>query len=56
MILSVDMAHAAHPNYLNKHDKHHSPQMNGGLVIKTNVNQRYATSGVTGFFIRELGK
>lgn len=55
MILSVDMAHAVHPNYASKHDKHHSPQMNSGLVIKTNVNQRYATSGITGFIVRELG-
>eukprot|EP01036_Dinobryon_divergens_P023860 gene23860-32249_t len=50
------MAHAVHPNYASKHEKNHSPQMNGGLVIKTNTNQRYATSGVSGFFTRELGR
>ncbi|KAJ1417252.1 peptidase M18 [Ochromonadaceae sp. CCMP2298] len=30
--------------------------MNGGIVIKTNNNQRYTTNGVTGFFVRELGR
>lgn len=56
MIFSVDMAHAVHPNYASKHDKAHAPHMNGGVVIKTNVNQRYATGGVTGFFVRELAR
>jgi aspartyl aminopeptidase len=55
-ILSVDMAHAVHPNYASKHEKNHSPQMNGGMVIKTNANQRYATSGESGFFARELAR
>ena len=56
MILSVDMAHAVHPNYAAKHDKAHSPKMNAGVVIKHNSNQRYATSGVTAFLIRELAR
>mmetsp|Transcript_23394 Transcript_23394/g.32025 ORF Transcript_23394/g.32025 Transcript_23394/m.32025 type:complete len:121 (+) Transcript_23394:1173-1535(+) len=34
----------------------YSPAMNGGIVIKTNTNQRYATNGVTGFVARELGR
>jgi len=55
-VLSVDMAHAVHPNYANKHEKNHGPKMNGGVVIKTNQNQRYATNGVTGFIARELAR
>lgn len=55
-ILSVDMAHAVHPNYASKHEKHHSPLLNQGMVIKSNANQRYATSGITGFVARELGR
>ena len=56
MILSVDMAHAVHPNYANKHEKHHGPAINAGPVIKTNSNQRYATNGITGFLTREIGR
>ena len=56
MIFSVDMAHAVHPNYASKHEKEHSPQMNAGIVIKSNANQRYATTGVTAFLTREIAR
>lgn len=56
LIFSVDMAHAVHPNYASKHDPNHAPKMNNGVVIKSNSNQRYATNGVTGFFVRELAR
>ena len=56
LILSVDMAHAVHPNYASKHDSNHAPKMNHGVVIKSNANQRYSTNGVTGFFVRELAR
>jgi aspartyl aminopeptidase len=54
--LSSDMAHAVHPNYASKHEANHAPKLNGGVVIKTNQNQRYATNTITGFVIRELGR
>ena len=54
--LSIDQAHAVHPNYMSKHDPMHSPVMNGGMVVKSNANQRYATNSLTGFVIRELGR
>lgn len=55
-LLSVDMAHAVHPNYASKHEKGHGPKMNGGMVIKRNSNQRYATSAITGLIVRELAR
>eukprot|EP00546_Thalassionema_frauenfeldii_P012114 CAMPEP_0178918092 /NCGR_PEP_ID=MMETSP0786-20121207/13630_1 /TAXON_ID=186022 /ORGANISM="Thalassionema frauenfeldii, Strain CCMP 1798" /LENGTH=492 /DNA_ID=CAMNT_0020591755 /DNA_START=168 /DNA_END=1646 /DNA_ORIENTATION=+ len=55
-VLSVDQAHALHPNYKSKHEKNHQPQMNGGMVIKRNANQRYATNGVTGILVREIAR
>jgi aspartyl aminopeptidase len=54
--LSSDQAHAVHPNYASKHAKYHQPRMNEGMVIKRNSNQRYATSAVTGFLIREIAR
>ena len=39
-IMSIDQAHAIHPNYSSKHESSHAPKLNGGFVIKTNQNQR----------------
>jgi len=52
--LSIDQAHAVHPNYAAKHESNHAPQMNKGVVIKSNANQRYTTNGITGFIVREI--
>jgi aspartyl aminopeptidase len=54
MMISADNAHAIHPNYLDKHDEEHGPKLNGGLVIKTNANQRYATNSETSAIFRNL--
>ena len=54
VLLSVDNAHAVHPNYEDKHDPQHRPCLNGGPVIKYNANQRYATNSETAALFRNL--
>ncbi|MCX4915895.1 M18 family aminopeptidase [Streptomyces sp. NPDC060011] len=43
--LSSDTGHAVHPNYAERHDPTHHPRVNGGPILKVNVNNRYATDG-----------
>lgn len=47
LCVSADGAHAVHPNYPERHEPAHMPVLNGGPVIKTNVNVRYATEART---------
>lgn len=46
-LVSADNAHAIHPNHPELSDGENAPLMNGGIVIKHNANQRYATDGVS---------
>ena len=45
--ISADMAHAYHPNFPAAYEPDHKVKVNGGPVIKTNANQRYATGAET---------
>ncbi len=47
-MISADNAHAVHPNYVEKADPVNRPQMNKGIVIKYNANQKYTTDAVSG--------
>lgn len=40
---SVDLAHALHPNYPEKHEPRHLALLNHGIVIKSNAQHRYAS-------------
>jgi aspartyl aminopeptidase len=42
-LVSADMAHAQHPNFADYHDGQHAPRLNGGPVLKTHQEWRYAT-------------
>lgn len=56
MLVSCDNAHALHPNFADRHDGRHGPRLNGGPVIKSNVNQRYATNSETAARFRALAE
>jgi aspartyl aminopeptidase len=45
--ISADMAHAYHPNFPAAYEPSHKVIVNGGPVIKTNVNLRYTTNAET---------
>ena len=52
MLTSTDNAHGIHPNFADKHDARHGPQLNKGPVIKVNSNQAYATNSETSALFR----
>lgn len=53
-MLSADNAHAIHPNYPEKSDVLNHPQMNGGIVLKHNANQKYTTDARSAAVFRLL--
>ncbi len=46
-MVSADNAHAVHPNHPEMSDAKNSPVIGGGVVVKFNASQRYATDGVS---------
>ena len=53
-LISMDNAHAAHPNFMDKIDPGHEIHLNQGPVIKINANQRYATSSLSAAVYKEI--
>lgn len=53
-LVSSDVSHAIHPNYSSKHEENHAPKINGGIVIKTNASQRYASDAIGSFVVKKL--
>ncbi|OCH90718.1 aspartyl aminopeptidase [Obba rivulosa] len=53
-LISADMGHAVHPNFVSKHEENHAPKVNGGIVIKTNAKQRYASDSIGSFIVKKL--
>ena len=55
-MISADNAHAWHPNYSEKYDPTNHPVLGGGLVIKFNAAQKYASDAVSAAVFMEICK
>ena len=55
-MLSADNAHATHPNHPEYADSLNQVEMNKGIVIKFNANQKYTTDGVSAAMFHQLCK
>jgi aspartyl aminopeptidase len=54
LCVSADMAHAVHPNYVDRSEARHRVALDGGPVVKVNAQQRYATCARTAALFQEL--
>lgn len=54
LMLSADNAHAVHPNHPEYADAQNRPVIGGGVVLKFNAQQRYATDGVGAALLRRI--
>ena len=55
-MLSADNAHATHPNHPEYADQLNQVEMNKGIVIKFNANQKYTTDGVSAAVFHQICK
>ncbi len=54
LLLSVDNAHANHPNYPELSDATTKVALNGGIVLKYNAAQKYTTNGESAAYVKGL--
>ena len=54
LMLSVDNAHASHPNHMDKCDPTSIVNLNGGIVIKYNADQKYTTNAASSAYVKSL--
>lgn len=55
-MVSADNGHAQHPNHPELSDPLNVPHLNGGVVIKSNAAQHYATDGLSAAFFEAVCK
>jgi len=53
-MLSADLAHALHPNYIDKHDITNHPILGKGIVIKKSANQKYSTNSISESVFKQI--
>ena len=53
-LLSVDNAHAVHPNHPEKADPVNTPKLNGGIVIKSHAGKAYVTDALSSAVIKTV--
>ncbi len=54
LMLSADNGHAVHPNHPELSDPDNAPRLNGGVVVKYNASQKYATDAVSDGLFRAI--
>jgi len=53
-MVSADNAHAVHPAHPELADADNAPKLNGGVVVKYNASQKYATDGLSDAIFRTI--
>lgn len=56
LCVSIDVGHALHPNYPEKHEPRHQLMLNKGVILKSSAQYRYATDARSSALITELCK